>query len=77
MAWRFFHDEGMAKNNLSLLSRDLYQSFKEDLTGGPVIVFRRIIEIGKSIIKQRRFRRDDGKGEVANRLIAFDVNALC
>ena len=75
VAWSFVHRESSANGKLCLLNEKLYKSFKDHMVGGPVIVFRRVLEVNKSILKEQIY--GDDKGEVAKQLVSLDVNALC
>ncbi|KAJ8319270.1 hypothetical protein KUTeg_004361 [Tegillarca granosa] len=67
MLFKIAKEEGANFSLFSHLDEDLYQTFKDNIVGGPSIIFSRHQEAGKTKIRG---------GKPCQKIIGFDANAL-
>ena len=57
-------------------NKDLYYLFKENMVGGPSIIFYRYHEAGITKIREREMERQGRDPKVCQKIVGFDANAL-
>ena len=57
-------------------NKDLYKLFKENMVGGPSIIFHRYHEAGITNIREREMKAQGRDPKVCQKIVGFDANAL-